>query len=177
MQRDAIIAEDGFDWDALRSWQTRNRLTIFYGLDTAQADDVAGLLDAYDTVIAADGGPVAVDATADALDDGDVAAAMWSELGRRGASLERSHAVRRRVAGDGATSIGAVWLRARLLDGSGDTAAAVDMLEAAVDGRCGHGPALVDLAGFRADRGDAVGALRLLVQAGIGPPDADDGRG
>ncbi len=73
-----------------------------------------------------------------------------------------------------ATSIGAVWLRARLLDGSGDTTAAVDMLEAAVDGRCGHRPALVDLAGFRADRGDAVGALRLLAQAGVGPPDADD---
>ena len=135
---------------------------------------MAGLLDAYDTVIAADGEPVAVDATADALDDGDVAAAMWSELGRRGATLDDLTRFAGVLPVTDATSIGAVWLRARLLDGSGDTTAAVDMLEAAVDGRCGHRPALVDLAGFRADRGDAVGALRLLTQAGIGPPDADD---
>ncbi len=174
VQRDATIAEDGFDWDALRSWQTRNRLTVFYGLDTAQADDVAGLLDAYDTVIAADGGPVAVGATADALDDGDVAAAMWSELGRRGANLDDLMLFAGALPVTEVTSIGAVWLRARLLDGSGDTTAAVDTLEAAVDGRCAHRPALVDLAGFRADRGDAAGALRLLTQAGIGPPDADD---
>ena len=51
-----------------------------------------------------------------------------------------------------------------------------------VDGTCRHGPALVDLAGFRADRGDAAGALRLLVQAGVEPEptttsddDRDDG--
>src|SRR5829696_4343166 len=38
---------------------------------------------------------------------------------------------------------------------------------------CQHGPALIDLAGFRADRGDAPGALRLLVQAGV-EPERDD---
>jgi hypothetical protein len=174
VERKAIIAEDGFDWGALRAWQTRNRLTLSHDLDSAQADVVAALLDVYDTAIAGNGEPVGMGVTADALDDGDVAAATWDELDHRGASLGDLTRFAGALAVPEPPSIGAVWLRARLLDAAGDTAAAVDTLAAAVDGRCDHRPALIDLAGLRADQGDAVGALRLLAQAGIGPADADD---
>ncbi len=174
VQRGETIAEEGFDWDALGAWQTRTRLAVFYGLDGAQADNTATLLAAYDTGIASDGEPVAVGAGVEALDDGDVAAAVWHELGRRGAAMDDLTRFADMLSAAGETSVGAVWLQARLLDLSGDTVAAVDALESVVDGRCSHGPALVDLAGFRADRGDAVGALRLLTQAGIGPPDPDE---
>ena len=173
VERDAIIAEDGFDWDALRTWQTRNRLAISYGLDSAQVEALAGLLAAYDKATGADGEPVAEGSTAGALDDGDVAAVLWSELGRRGARLDDLRQFAGALPATDPATIGAVWLQARLLDASGDTAAAVGTLEASVAARCDHRPALVDLAGFRADRGDAVGALRLLAQAGIGQPDAD----
>ena len=170
VERDAIIAEDGLDWDALRTWQTRTRLGISYGLDSSQADDVAALVAAYDAWSAADGEPDTVGAAADPLDDGDVATALWSELRRRGATTEGLVRFARGIQpATDPSSIGAVWLRARVLERSGDTGAAVDALEAAIDAGCRHRPALVDLAGFRADRGDAVGALRLLIQAGIGP--------
>jgi len=34
--RNSLIAEEGFDWDALHLWQTRSLLRISYGLDDAQ---------------------------------------------------------------------------------------------------------------------------------------------
>jgi hypothetical protein len=172
-ERNDTVAEEGFDWDALVDWQTRNRLALFYRLDRVQADQAATFLAVCDTVIAADGA-MSVDAGVDSLDDGEVAAAVWHELGRRGADPEHLTRLAGTIPATDPHSIGAAWWRARLLEASGDTAGAVDALEAAVDARCGHRPALVDLAGLRADRGDAVGALRLLTQAGIGPPDEDD---
>ncbi len=174
VRRDSIIAEEGFDWDALRTWQTRNRLGSIYGLDAARADNAAALVAAYDMWDEADDSPDRLDATPAALDDGDVATAVWSELQQRDASAERTGAFAAALMANDPSSIGAVWLRAQLLDYSGDALAAIDALEAVVDAGCRHRPALVDLAALRADRGDAVGAMRLLAQGGIGRPQLDD---
>jgi hypothetical protein len=170
VERNGLIAAEGFDWDALHAWQTRNRLGISHGLDPAQVDLLNEFLTAFDTSKTADGVPADVMA---ALDDGEVAAAAWEELGRRGEPVE---ALAELIAALSSTerSVGQTWLLARALDRSGETATAVDVLEGAVDGSCRHGPALVDLAGFRADRGDPVGALRLLVQAGVEPGRDDE---
>ena len=96
-------------------------------------------------------------AAARALDDEDVAEAFWSELLKRDAEpgdLEQFTTALRAEAGPG---IGTSWFLARVLDRAGDTAAAVTMLEAAIDETSTHRAALVDLAGLRADGGDAVG--------------------
>jgi hypothetical protein len=171
VERNGIIAVAGFDWDALHAWQTRCQLVIYHGLDPAQADGVAEFLAVYDASSADDA--VDIVGVIGALDDGAVATVVWEELAQRDARVED---LARLVAASAAEerSIGFAWLRARVLDRSGDTAAAVDVLEAAVDSTCRHGKALVDLAGLRADRGDASGALRLLVQAGVGPDRDDD---
>jgi SEC-C motif len=169
VERGGLIAAEGFDWDALRQWQTRNRFVISHGLDPQQADVLAEFLTAFD---ADDDGTRDVAVLA-ALDDGDVAAAAWEELGRRGSARE-ALAELAAAASAGEPSIGRTWLQSRVLDRGGASTAAVELLEAAVDGSCRHVPALIDLAGFRADRGDAAGALRLLVQAGVDPEPAED---
>jgi hypothetical protein len=169
VERNGLIADDGFDWDALHEWQTRNRFGISHGLDSEQADVLAEFLVAFDA---------ATDETRDvagvlaALDDGEVAAAAWEELGQQGTPMEALAELA--AAASAEPSIGQTWLQARVLDRAGESAAAVELLEAAVDGSCRHGPALVDLAGFRADRGDAPGALRLLVQASVEPEREDE---
>jgi hypothetical protein len=176
----SLIAEEGFDWDALHTWQVRNLLRISYGLDDGQADAVAAFRSAFLVWRAADDGidiadiADAVDAPVGALDDGHVAAAVWPELRRAGATPTD---LARFVATwpiDDRRSIGLVWLQARLDDRTGNAAAAVDALEAIIDSGGEHVPALIDLAGFRADRGDAVGARRLLIQAGVELGDTDD---
>ena len=48
VERNGLIAAEGFDWDALHAWQTRNRLGISHGLDPAQADLLAEFLAAFD---------------------------------------------------------------------------------------------------------------------------------
>lgn len=166
VERNGLIAAAGFDWDALHAWQTRNRLGISYGLDSAQADVLAEFFAAYDGSSGND--EVDMGGAMGALDDGAVAAAVWDELGRRCAPVEELARLAVMSPRE-EPSIGHAWLRARVLDRAGETAGAVEVLEAAVDSTCRHGPALIDLAGYRADRGDAAGALRLLVQAGVAP--------
>ena len=172
VQRGAIVAHEGFDWDTLTAWQDRNRLVMSYQLTPTTADALAGFLTELDASLDESTG-VGTPALS-VLDDGAIAAAAWQELERRALPLEDLA----RIAGASATSdtpsIGAAWLRSRVLDRSGDATAAHEVLEAAVGPDCEHRPALVDLAGLRADRGDAVGALRLLTQAGVDPETDDD---
>ena len=170
--RDSLVAAEGFDWDALRAWQQRNRLAIFHGLNTAQADTLAGLIDALESTSAE---PSQYQAQGDLLDDGAIAAALWDEVTRHGEAAEALTGLAAPPAGAEGRSVGRAWLHARLLDRSGEAEAAIAELEAAVGTDCQHRPALLDLASLRADRGDAVGSLRLLVQAGVEPPaDADE---
>jgi hypothetical protein len=70
--------------------------------------------------------------------------------------------------------VGLAWWQARCLDLSGEASAAVDLLERAVDADCDHQPALLDLASFASDRGEALAALHLLLRAGV-PDGSDEG--
>ena len=167
-QRGSIVAVDGFDWPGLRAWQEGSRIRLSYRLDDEQADAAMALLRAYDD------GAVGPDAVA-ALDDGHVAEVCWDLLhGWRAVEPEDLVAFADALGAATGTSVGPAWLRARAVDRAGDTAAAIATLTAAVGPRCVHGPALVDLAGFCADRGDAPGARRLLQRAGVDERVIDD---
>ena len=132
VQRNGLIAAEGFDWDALHVWQTRNRLGISHGLDPAQVDLLNEFLTAVDTSTV-DGVPADVMA---ALDDGDVAAAAWEELGRRSAPMETLAELTGASAAE--RSIGQAWLQARVLDRAGKSARG---RRAAGGGRRRHLPA------------------------------------
>ena len=178
VQQDRTIAEEGFDWDALRSWRTRNGYKVRYHLDDQQAEGLELVLGACSAVLA--GEPDALGPDEDQRDKGGAAADRGARgrAGRRGV-LGRVRGPDRPVADvarfvdelaarlDGFLPAGLAWLRARCLDRSGDTAAAITTLEEAVTADCDHSPALLELASFAADRGDAPAAYRLLQRAGI----------
>lgn len=176
-----IVAEAGFDWHALRSWQERNMARIDYGLTPVQVDHLTLLIGA---------GELHVETGADALgpdedqrdrgarllsallEDGDVATAFWVEASRRGRSVDELGRFMDELASrmEEMPLSGLAWVRARCLDLSGDATGAAELLASVVDGRCEHEPALVEAAGFASDRGDAPTAYRLLRQAGVVQP-------
>ncbi len=177
-QRGPTIAADGFDWEALRSWQHRNRLAATYGLEERGVEALVLVVGACQLFLSGDPdalGPsenerdAAATLLAGLLEDGDVAVAFWGEAPTRGISPED---IGEFVDGltsrlDGFVPAGLGWLRARCFDDAGDVEAALALLEDVVTPDCDHLPALVELAGFAADRGDAPRALRLLRQAGV----------
>jgi hypothetical protein len=183
-ERGHIVAEDGFNWDALHTWQTANRLRASYQLDDAQVAQLIAVVGACE--LSVDDGAAALGADhgeregaarllSAILDDGAVAAGFWSECEQRGVAVEA-------IAGfvallneylESGRPVGLGWLLSRALDDAGEPEAAVAMLEAVGAAASDHRPALVDLAAFTADRGDAPGALRLLRRAGVTPNDHD----
>jgi hypothetical protein len=177
-ERDGTIAEEGFDWDALRSWRSRTGYKIRYRLDDQQAEALTLVLGACSAVL--DGDPDALGPDdhqrnkaaallAGLLEDGPLAEAFWHECeaDRLPVTDIARFVDEMAVRLDGFLPAGLAWLRARCLDRSGDAAAAVTTLEAAVSAETDHRPALLELAGFAADRGDALAARRLLQRAGI----------
>ncbi len=181
----SIVAERGFDWEKYRNWQDRNRLGFVYGLDDVHVDLLVVCLgatftwldDGDESLGSSDRRPAAARLLAAILDDGGIAEAYWHECLRRGASrqdivrfAEALHAQLHE-----STPVGLAWVRARGLELAGDVVGAVELLERAVTAGCEHEPALLDLAGFRADAGDAPGAFALLHRAGVTePPDDED---
>ncbi|MGE0139700.1 MAG: YecA family protein, partial [Ilumatobacteraceae bacterium] len=184
-QRNGIIAPIGFDWDVLHAWQRRNMTKRMYGLDDEQADVLAALVGACDEF--ASEGPDALGSSeverdssavllSGLLDDGDVAAAFLEETERRGVAVEdvgrfADHLAERT---DGSPASGVAWARARVREILGDSRGALALLEAAVGASCTHRPALLSLAGYASDRGDAPTAHRLLDRAGALDVEADD---
>ena len=92
--RDSIIAERGFDWDALPApGRTRNRSASLYGLDDEQVERVVlavaararrSLAEGADGLGATDDERrAAAILLAGILEDGAVAEAFWAESGRR----------------------------------------------------------------------------------------------
>jgi hypothetical protein len=178
VERGAGIAEEGFDWDALDSWRDGNRLKLLYRLDEEQVERVGVVVGACHAVAAE--GTAALGADEEArhkasllvaglLEDGLIAAAFWGECTDRSVSLaDRARFVDELMARlNGTVPAGLAWVRARCLELEGDVSSAVAVLETAVTAECDHVPALIDLAGFAADRGDARFAYRLLQRAGI----------
>ena len=178
VQQDHTIAEEGFDWDALSSWRTRNGYKFRHDLDDRQAEGLELVLGACSAVLA--GEPDALGPDEDqrdkgallltgVLEDGPVTVAFWDECESRDRPVADVARFVDELAArlDGFLPAGLAWLRARCLDRSGDTAAAITTLEEAVTADCDHVPALLELASFAADRGDAPAAYRLLQRAGI----------
>jgi SEC-C motif len=180
-----IIAEEDFDWKALRSWQERNRFKRVYELGDQQAEGLTLLLGACWAVLAGDPDALGPDddqrdkATillAGLLEEGAVAEAFWHESMTGDDPISETARFVDALAArfDGFLPAGLAWLRARCLDRSGDTAAAIATLEEAVTADCDHHPALLELAGFAADRGDAGEAYRLLRRVGVTDRPHDD---
>jgi SEC-C motif len=173
-RQDDTIARTGFDWMALHRWRTRNRLRDLFKvpddrLELAEAAVLVGTL-------AAAGHPHPFGPTdsetgaflcAHALADPDVAPGVVSELRFqelsdtdlvRYASLVRDNTGERDHAG-------ADWLTGVALDSLGQPAEAEAALRRAA--AAGHTLALLDLAGFEADRGDATAAWAALQSSGV----------
>jgi hypothetical protein len=175
-ERGSILAERGFDWEAHRACQDRDRLAVLYGLDDEQVDRVVRAVGACSTLLAdsadglrATGGERQRSAIllAAVLEDGAVAEAFWEESVQRGRSATELAHCADELSLDGVLPVGLAWIRARGLDLAGDAAGAVSLLEAAVTPECTHRPALIELAGFLADSGDARRAFALLGRAGV----------
>jgi SEC-C motif/Protein of unknown function (DUF2384) len=177
VERGATIAEFGFDWDALHSWRDRNRLKFLYQLDDDQVEYIGLVVGACHAVAAEGTDALGADEgerhkasllLAGLMEDGVVAAAFWGECTDRSVALaDRARFVDELTAClDGPVPAGLAWVRARCLELEGDIRSAVATLETAATAECEHVPALIDLAGFAADRGDARLAYRLLQRAG-----------
>jgi hypothetical protein len=180
-RRDHTVAATGFDWAALARWHRRNKLARFHHLADRHVDAAELLLGASEAVIDDDldalgpAGEEARGATflAVCLADPPVARAFWGEHVERDTSPDDLVRFARRLLDhvDGTGSGGPSWLAGRALDVAGDPVAAEATLESAVASGDEHPLALAALASFRADRGDAPGALRLLRRAQV---DDDD---
>jgi len=189
-ERRGLVAADGFDWDSLRSWQQRNEARLLYGLAERQIDALTMLVGACSlhAEVGAealgpdeaqqDGGAIILSVS---LEDGAVAEAFWDEARRRGQSVETvAEFADELTARTGDVALpGLAWLVARCREQLGDSRDAMELLEGVVDDECRHRPALLTLAGFASDRGDAMTAWRLIRQAGIvaadgEPVDVDD---
>lgn len=184
--RDSIVAESGFEWEALEAWRVRQRLGFRYGLAGEQAEMLMAAvvacqayIDDGDTGL---GNDVAEHADAarliaTLLDNDELAMAFWDEC----VELELSSvdlgrfALALIVLAPEDMPYGPSWLLARSLDDAGDVVEADALLRTLATGDCGHRPLLLDAASFASDRGDAVTAYRLLRQASVAenPSDAD----
>jgi SEC-C motif len=173
-RQDDMVARAGFAWDELHRWRTRNRLRDLYNvpddrLELAEAAVLAGTL-------AAAGHPHPFEPTgsetqailcAQALADPDIAHGIESELRFRDLSdedlLVYADLVRDNT--EQHDHAGPDWLAGVALDSLGRPAEAEAALRRAASG--GHTLALLHLAGFEADRGDAVAAWAALQNSGV----------
>ena len=173
-RQDDTVARAGFASVELQRWRTRNRLRDLYKVpdDRLELAEVAVLVG----TLAAAGHPHPFGPTesenhaflcAQALADPDIAHGIVSELRFRElsdddllvyADLVRDNADERDHAGPD-------WLAGVALDNLGRPAEAEAALRRASSGR--HTLALLHLAGFEADRGDALAAWAALGESGV----------
>jgi hypothetical protein len=165
------------DLGALHRWQRRNRVARLHSLEGTQVDWAELVIAMSRAVISGKADPLgppekaaaAAMLLAVALDDPAVCGALLGthledetpplDLARFAQSI-----VTELPAEDGA---GARWLEGRALDLAGDPQGAVAAFEGAEATGQEHTLALIGLAGFRADAGDAPEALALLRRAGV----------
>ena len=186
LERDrTTIAEAGADWDALHRWRRRNSLAHIHDLDDREGEALELLLGIARAVVDGDadafGTPVATGSMAMAsamfLSDPALARAFVGELLGAGVAPEAVARFARQVLehldaeNADALSAGVRWVLARALDHQGEAEAAEAELERAVATDPEFEPALLSLAAFASDRGDAVRALSLLERADV---DDDD---
>ena len=173
-RQESAVARAGFAWVELHRWRTRNRLRDLYKVpdDRLELAEVAVLMG----TLAAAGHPHPFGPSdnenhaflcAQALADPDVAVGVVSELQFHElsdddllvyADLIRDNTEQRDHAGPD-------WLAGVALDNLGRPAEAEAALRRATSG--GHTLALLHVAGFEADRGDAVAAWAALSESGV----------
>jgi len=170
-----FVAAADFDWDRLTTWQHRNRTKWEFDLGDEEAEYLAMLVGASELLVAGDPEALGDDAEqrlagaallASILErHDDVALAFWVSQSVKiptDGILEFADAL---VDALGEPTPGLAWLRSRCLDAAGRVPEAITALDEVVSG-ADHPLALIEAAGFAADRGDAATAHRLLERAG-----------
>ncbi len=172
------------DLGALHRWHLRNRIASLRGLEDDQVDWAEFAIAVSRAFVASEVDAVAPPEEASAVSA--LVAVALEDLAvcktLLGYHLEEETASRDLArfaqaiageipAGDGA---GVRWLEGRALDLAGDPTGARAAFEAAVATGDDHELALVGLAGFCADAGDALGAVELLSRTGILDEDDPD---
>ena len=170
------MAEAGVDWDLLRAWRQRRQTMLSHGLDGDDADALTLVVGAALSVMAEGAEALGADEDerdgaailmAGLLERPAVAAAVWNELERRGRTRELEPFLSElddRL--DGVEIVGPGWLRARVLEADGRSAEAAQLLGTVVGSGCRHTPALLDLAGYAADRSELTVAADLIRRSG-----------
>jgi hypothetical protein len=191
--RRSVVAEPDFDWDALSTWQARNRLGLSFDLDDAEADAVIQLGALVLTSVGKGGEQAVVDALgstdddraaaathlADCLSSSEVSRAFASEVEQLGLTeqVQPVAGVLERLC-TGEAPVGLVWTQALGLEAADRAQEAEAALASALDPSrpasgagadrssfSDHRFALLDLAGYAADRSDIDRAHELLLRA------------
>ena len=173
----------GTDWDVLRRWQLRQRLSARHDLTDDQTEAlelVLGAMLGFEQNVAEPFGtpteePLAAPLFAACLADPDVAGAFFGEQSARGTDPEVLVAFTRRILThvDDAGTAGARWVLARALDHLGDPLAAEAELERAVALGDDFPHADRALAAFASDRGDAARAFALVRDLDVDDDEED----
>ena len=174
-RRGPFVAAAEFDWERLSTWQGRNRSRWEFGLDDDEAAFLAMLGGALGMFLAGEldalGDDVEQRAAGAALlasileQHEDVAVAFWASQSARITADEILRFADALVDALGEATPGMAWLRSRCLDAVGRVPEAIAALDEVVSDT-DHPLALIEAAGFAADRGDASTARRLLERAG-----------
>ena len=191
-ERNQVIAEAGFDWDASDERRRRNRMHAFYGLDERQIDALTLLIGAFDLHAEQDDaalGPTEDERDAAAMlmsalfELGEVAESFWTEASSRDVGVEQIEAfvdaLASRLADIEPSGLG--WIKSQCLAYRGDGRSSVELVERLAGPDCDLRPLLVDAAAIASDRGDARNAVRLIARAGVTERDlyvaeAEDGQ-
>jgi hypothetical protein len=174
-RRGPFVAAADFDWESLSTWQGRNRSRWEFNLDDEEAAYLAMLGGASGVVLAGEPDALGDDAEQRAAGAAllasileqheDVAVAFWASQSARITADEILRFADALVDALGVVTSGVAWLRSRCLDAIGRVPEAIAALDEIVSDT-DNPLALIEAAGFAADRGDAPAARRLLERAG-----------
>ncbi len=181
VRHDVAVLRGDADLAALHRWYRRNRVASTHRLEDEQVDwaefviamSQAAMLGVADPLRTPDQARAAATAFAVALDDPAVGRALLGHhLDEETPPLDLASFARSIVGElppeDGA---GVRWLEGRALDLGGDPEGAIAAFTAAVATGEEHPLALIGLAGFHADAGEAAEAVALLHRAGVDEAD------
>ncbi len=178
LERDSYaVLRAGVDHEAMQRWRRRYHLERAYALEDDQIDRAELAIGMSLVVIGGEPEPLGPPerqpavamALAIALGDPMVCEAMLDHHVERGTPPLELAEFAHTIVAHLPTGVGAGprWLKGRALDLGGEPRRALAAFEDAVATDDEHPLALIALAGFRADAGDAVGAVNLLHEAGI----------
>ncbi len=165
-RRDGMLARAGFDFDTHRREQRIGDVSQAYDVDRDTADSIVGVVDALDGG-QADARAVGTEAAAFGLLD----QLRWHAMTHEQDPAPVLHRAAQLVAESGGRRVQhtAFWLAAHAAQSAGNVLEAEQLFEQAVAANDRFVPALLDLARYASDRGDASRAASLLTRV----PDGD----